>query len=62
MSIKEVVGTILTVRAVVHDLGLPGPFTSRRMEPVDILEDDPRAAARTLDRWLGRSRFRSCSR
>ena len=46
----------------IYDLELPGPFTSRRMEPVDILEDDPRAGARILDRWLGRSRFRSCSR
>ena len=41
----------------IYDLELPGSFTSRRVEQVDILDDNPQVASRSLNRWLGRSRL-----
>ena len=41
----------------IYDLELPGAFTARKVATIDILEDDPQVAARSLDQWLGRAKF-----
>ena len=41
----------------IYDLSLRGSFTSKRVEQVDIITDDPQAAAQILHQWLGRSKF-----
>ena len=41
----------------IYDLALPGSFTTRLVGQVDILEDDPPAAAQALDQWLRRTAF-----
>ena len=41
----------------IYDLELPGAFTARKVAAIDILEDDPLVAARSLDQWLGREKF-----
>ena len=45
----------------IYDVGLSGAFTSREVERVNILDDDPAVAAQALEQWLGRSRFGRCS-
>ena len=41
----------------IYDLSLRGSFTSKRVVQVDIITDDPQAAAQILHQWLGRSKF-----
>ena len=41
----------------IYDLGPPGAFTSREVDRVNILDDDPLAAAHASEQRLGRSKF-----
>ena len=41
----------------IYDLSLRGAFTGKLVAEVNILTDDPEAAAQVLHQWLGRPRF-----
>ena len=41
----------------IYDLSLPGSFTSKLVERVDILTGSRRASAQALNQWLSRSGF-----